>query len=99
MQKEFNDTGLCVSDRHYMVETSEKIEKIVHLIEKGKYFSINRPRQFGKTTTLFLLMKHLFASDAYLPLRISFEGLSTESYTNQKHFIESLFFYSGNSFR
>ncbi len=52
MQREFNDTGLCIPGRHYMVDISKKIETIIHLIEKGKYFSINRPRQFGKTTTI-----------------------------------------------
>ena len=52
MKKEFNDVGLCVANRHYMVDTSSKIAKILDLIEQGKYFTINRPRQFGKTTTL-----------------------------------------------
>ena len=40
MQKEFNDTGLCVSDRHYMVDTSKKIEGIVDLVKKGKYLVV-----------------------------------------------------------
>jgi len=88
MSKRFNDTGLCIPSRHYMVDTSQKIEKIIHLIEDGQYFTINRPRQFGKTTTLFLLMKQLFATETYLPIRISFEGLGTESYDSQKRFLE-----------
>jgi len=88
MQKKFNDTGLCIPSRHYMVDTSQKIEKIIYLIEDGQYFTINRPRQFGKTTTLFLLMNQLFATETYLPIRISFEGLGTESYDSQKRFLE-----------
>jgi predicted AAA+ superfamily ATPase len=57
--KEFNITGTCIPHKHYMVDTSNKIEKVVtRLIEKGKYFIINRPRQFGKTTTLHLLEKN-----------------------------------------
>ncbi len=52
MPKRFNDTGLCIPKRHYMVDTSQKIEEIMRLIEDGQYFTINRPRQFGKTTTV-----------------------------------------------
>ncbi len=69
MEKEFNDVGLCIPGKHYMVDISAKIDRIIRLIEKGKYFTINRPRQFGKTTTLSFLMKRLFATDAYLPIR------------------------------
>ncbi len=42
MKKKFNDTGLCVPHRHYMADTSEKIEQIIRLIEEGEYFTINR---------------------------------------------------------
>jgi hypothetical protein len=66
MQKEFNDTGLCIPGRHYMVDTSKKIERILHLIDKGRYFTINRPRQFGKTTTLSLLARKLNQKQDYL---------------------------------
>ncbi len=52
MEKEFNDTGLCIPDRHYMADRTRKIEDIIRLVERGKYFTINRPRQFGKTTIL-----------------------------------------------
>jgi hypothetical protein len=90
MQKEFNDTGLCIPGKHYMADTSRKIEAAFRLVEKGKYFTVTRPRQYGKTTTLFLLMKQLFATEDYLPLRISFERLGEESYTSQKRFLEGL---------
>lgn len=50
--KEFNTTGLCIAKKHYMVDISEKLEQIIPLIEKDKYFTINRSRQYGKTTTL-----------------------------------------------
>ena len=75
--KKFNVTGLCVPGRHYMVDTSEKIEQIVHdYIEQGEYFTINRARQFGKTTTFSLLEKRMW--DSYTVIRMSFEG--KESY-------------------
>ncbi len=87
MQKEFNDTGLCIPDRHYMADTSHKLEKIIRLIEKGKYFTINRPRQFGKTTTLSLLARKLNQGKDYLALKISFEEIDMDTYQNQESFI------------
>ncbi|KHD07140.1 hypothetical protein PN36_12185 [Candidatus Thiomargarita nelsonii] len=71
MQKEFNDTGLCIFNRHYMVDNSEKLKQIIGFVEKGKYFTINRPRQFGKTTTLFLLAKQLNRRDDCVAAKIS----------------------------
>ena len=53
--KRFNTTGLCNPEEDYMVDISEKLEKIKLLVENEKYFVINRPRQYGKTTTLFCL--------------------------------------------
>ncbi|QTA82681.1 AAA ATPase-like domain-containing protein [Desulfonema limicola] len=90
MEREFNDTGLCVSNRHYMVDTSKKIESIFRLIEKGKYFTINRPRQFGKTTTLSLLDKLLNEKDDYTALKITFEEINLNAYKEQE-FIYELF--------
>ncbi|MDM8560345.1 AAA-like domain-containing protein [Candidatus Parabeggiatoa sp. HSG14] len=87
MQKEFNDTGLCIPNRHYMVDNSDKLKQIIALVEKGKYFTINRPRQFGKTTTLFLLANQLNLRDDCVALKISFEGIDTDSYQNQAIFI------------
>ena len=52
--KKFNVTGVCVKEKHYMVDTGEKVEQIMKLIDEGHYFTINRARQYGKTTTLFL---------------------------------------------
>ncbi len=86
MQKEFNDTGLCVANRHYMVDTSSKIAKIVSLVEKGKYFTINRPRQFGKTTTLSLLSKTLDRREDYVAFRISFEGVGDAMFADEQAF-------------
>ncbi len=59
MEKEFNVTGTCIPTMHYMVDTSNKLNKTIKLINRGKYFIINRPRQYGKTTTLYLLEKLL----------------------------------------
>lgn len=90
MKKKFNDTGLCIPEKHYMADTSEKIEAILKLVEDGSYFVINRPRQYGKTTTLHLLELALQKQEDYFPMFISFEGFGSESYHTEQRFIEAL---------
>ncbi len=87
MRKKFNDTGLCIPRRHYMADTSQKIHQILHLVKNGAYFTINRPRQFGKTTTLSLLTKHLNQHKDYIAISISFEDIDSPSYQDQEQFI------------
>jgi hypothetical protein len=86
MKKKFNVTGTCIPDRHYMVDTSEKIKKIMNFIENEEYFVINRPRQYGKTTTLFLLNKKLKNDENYLPIKISFEGVGDSIFEREDSF-------------
>jgi len=57
--REFIVTGLCVRDMHYMVNIEEKIEQIFRMVDERKYFTINRGRQYGKTTTIGRLEKRL----------------------------------------
>ena len=78
--KRFNYTGTCIPERHYMADTSKKIEKIIKMIDYGDYFTINRPRQYGKTTTIALLEKRL--KEKYILISISFEKLGEESFEN-----------------
>ncbi|MCK4258390.1 MAG: AAA family ATPase [Halanaerobiales bacterium] len=87
MTKNFNITGVCVSEKHYMVDISKKIAKALQLVESGYYFTINRPRQYGKTTTLSLLTKMLHNRKEYLPLKISFEKIDAPTYNNHVSFI------------
>ena len=55
----FNTTAVCVPSRHYMVDISKRVAQIKSLVDDGKYFTINRARQYGKTTTLNELRKEL----------------------------------------
>lgn len=89
MKRRFNDTGLCVPQRHYMVDTSAKIEQIIQMAEYGEYFIISRPRQFGKTTTLSLLSRQLRLRKDYLALSISFEDIDSDTYQHQERFVYS----------
>ena len=54
MKKRFNITGVCIPEKHYMVDISNKISEIFKMVEQGSYLVINRPRQYGKTTTLYV---------------------------------------------
>ena len=84
--KRFNTTGNCVSHLNYMVDTSEKINKILLMIEYGDYFVMNRPRQYGKTTTLSILRKELLTKDDYVPINMSFEVISDQFFETEKDF-------------
>ena len=84
MEKEFNITGTCIPSMHYMVDTSNKLDKTIKLINKRKYFIINRPRQYGKTTTFFLLNNKLKETKDYPPIKISFEGIGDLTVKNEQ---------------
>jgi hypothetical protein len=89
MKRRFNDTGVCVPDRHFMVDTSRKTSRIFKMVEQGDYFVINRPRQYGKTTILYMLNRLLLDSPGYFPVKISFEGIGSESYKTEAAFIDA----------
>jgi energy-coupling factor transporter ATP-binding protein EcfA2 len=79
MRKEFNTTGTCFPHLHYMADISTKFDFAISLVEKGKYFAINRPRQYGKTTMLESLSRALVKSDEWLVFNISFEGIDSQT--------------------
>ena len=84
MQKRFNSTGVCVSRKHYMVDISDKLEQIKKLIDNEFYFTINKPRQYGKTTTISELKKNL--KEEYIVISISFEGIGDKVFCNEEEF-------------
>ena len=88
MMREFNVEGTCIPEENYMVDISDKLEQIKELVDKKKYFTINRGRQYGKTTTLLALEKYL--KDEYTVISLSFEGLGDESFANEEIFCQTL---------
>ncbi len=73
MPRKFNITGICVPSRHYMVDMSAVVEQIEEkFIRQGEYFTINRARQYGKSTLLELLYRKL--KDQYIVIDMSFEA-------------------------
>lgn len=72
-RRRFQTTGVCIPKMHYMVDISAAVEQIVNeYIENGEYFTINRARQYGKTTTLEQLCIRL--KQDYIVLPVSFES-------------------------
>ena len=56
--KKFNTTAVCIPSKHYMVDLSERVAQIKKMVDAGEYFTINRARQYGKTTTINALKKY-----------------------------------------
>ena len=86
MEREFNITGNCLAHLHYMADVSHKLAAVNKMIEQGKYFIINRPRQYGKTTTLFTIADTLAQTGEYLVFNISFEGVGDAFFDNEETF-------------
>jgi len=87
--RRFNVTGLCFPDQDYMVDISNKVSQIMVMVERGDYFTINRARQYGKTTTIRQLEKTLLEK-GYLVARISFEGVGDTPFENENNFCLNL---------
>ena len=85
--REFNTTGLCNPNKHYMVDITEKLVQIEKMIAKGKYFTINRARQYGKTTTLRRLRR--FLAENYTVISLSFESWGDSNFSTEKKFCQT----------
>ena len=84
MHKIFNTTGLCIPEKHYMVNPDEQIKQIRRMVDNGDYFTINRARQYGKTTTLAALAKVLDLD--YLVISLDFQALGSASFQTENVF-------------
>lgn len=82
-------TGLCLPDIHYMADISDRLEEIRVYSEEGNYFTINRARQYGKTTTLNALKRRF--ENEYMIFLISFEGIEEEVFADVGSFCVRLF--------
>lgn len=85
--KTFNTTGLCIPEQHYMVDISSRVAAIREMIDDGKYFTINRARQYGKTTTLRQL-QHALEAD-YVVISLDFQEISAAAYATEPDFIHA----------
>lgn len=86
--KKFKTTGLCNPSKNYMVDITDRLNKIKVMIDNGDYFTINRARQFGKTTTLAALERYL--KDEYVVLRLDFQAIGTADFADEESFVRTL---------
>ncbi|MDO4338966.1 MAG: AAA-like domain-containing protein [Eubacteriales bacterium] len=85
MRKIFNVTGECKPELHYMVDISEKLRQIKVMVDAGQYFTINRARQYGKTTTLAALER--FLGSEYYVVSLDFQyQMSDAKFRNENTF-------------
>lgn len=83
----FNTTAVCIPSKHYMVNISDRVKEIKKLVDEGKYFTINRARQYGKTTTLSLLKEYL--STSYDVISLDFQGIGDAGFRTEYAFVKS----------
>ena len=83
--KAFNTTAVCIPSKHYMVDITDKVNAIKELVDAGKYFTINRARQYGKTTTITALQQCLIAD--YEVVSLSFEGIGKDGFKDEPSFV------------
>ena len=87
MAKVFNTTAVCVPEEHYMVDITGRLEEIKKLICAGKYFTVNRARQYGKTTTLMALGRYL--REEYHVVYIDFQVFGSADFSTEYDFAVS----------
>ncbi len=85
MTKIFNVNGACKPNIHYMVGLTSRLEEIKVMIDAGQYFSINKARQYGKTTTLRLLV-HFLKKD-YEVVSLDFQKISFLAFESEQSFV------------
>lgn len=85
MERYFNTEGVCRPNKHYMIRLDERLDEIKRLlVDRGKYFVINRGRQYGKTTTLRALKNYL--DKDYIVLALDFQGIGEEEFVDAPAF-------------
>lgn len=85
MKKIFNINGDCKPDLHYMVDMSRRLMQIKKMVDAGQYFTINRARQYGKTTTLRALEKIL--AEDYIVVSLDFQLVSGADFDSEESFV------------
>lgn len=84
MNKKFNVAGLCVPQKHYMIDLNDRLIQIREMVAEGAYFTINRARQYGKTTMLHALTS--FLKSEYLVVSMDFQKLGAAKFENENIF-------------
>lgn len=88
MGRIFNVNGACNPDEHYMVNLDGRLEEIRVMIENGQYFTINKARQYGKTTLLRALAAYL--KKDYVVLSLDFQKIELDEYVSGSTFVHAM---------
>lgn len=84
MAKKFNVAADCKPDLHYMVKLDSRLAAIKGMVDAGDYFTINRARQYGKTTILRALNRYLQGD--YHVVLMDFQTISNSKFENEESF-------------
>lgn len=84
MGRIFNVSGDCKPALHYMVNIDSRLEQIREMIGRGEYFTMNRARQYGKTTTLRALGR--FLREEYRVISLDFQMMSEAKFRTENAF-------------
>lgn len=84
MAKVFNTTAICIPEEYYMVNIDKRLKEIKKLIDSGKYFTINKARQYGKTTTLIALSRCL--QNDYYVILMDFQTFGSADFCTENIF-------------
>lgn len=85
MARIFNTVGCCEPELNYMVDLTSRLIEIKNMVDAGMYFTINRARQFGKTTILTALADYL--KEDYEIISVDFQTMSSLSFESEKSFV------------
>ncbi len=88
MARMFNIHGICKAHAHYMVDLTPRLLEIKKMIDAGAYFTINRARQYGKTTVLRALTGYL--QKDYVVVSLDFQRMSSADFENESAFVHAL---------
>ena len=70
-----------------MVDITHRLDAACQMVERGDYFSVNRARQYGKTTMLQALSARLRAD--YLVVATSFQKYSSAVFSDESVFAQT----------
>lgn len=85
MNRYFNITGSCNPQEHYMINLDSRLAQIKKMVDAGQYFTINKGRQYGKTTMLDALQEYL--KQQYSVIFLDFQSqMSTAMFENEAIF-------------
>ena len=88
MPKIFNIYGACYPRYHYMVYLESRLAEVREMVDSGLYFTINRARQYGKTTLIAALEAYLRKD--YQVISLDFQGIKSAEYADGASFVHAI---------